>query len=228
MTTANVYIDGFNLYYCALKNNSACKWLDLRTFANTLFPKLTISKIKYFSAKVKAYSWDMNAPTRQGFYWRALQTIPNLEIIEGNFVERTKTFPAVPYVFPGGNPLNPPQTVRVLKREEKGSDVNLASHLLFDNCAKDADESLVISNDADLVTPIELVSKKLNRRITVVNPNRTSDVRKDPLHHALHRELKRVATCVYPSVNDHIFQISQFPISLSDSKGIFTKPSTWV
>ena len=33
----NVYIDGFNLYYRALKDNPF-RWLDLRRLAETLFP----------------------------------------------------------------------------------------------------------------------------------------------------------------------------------------------
>jgi hypothetical protein len=206
----------------------SCKWLDLRVLLQILFPNITISKIKYFSAKVKAFTWDMDAPTRQGFYWRALKTIPNLEIIEGNFVVREKTFPQFPYIHIGGNPLNPPLTVRVVKREEKGSDVNLASHLLYDNCINDANESIVISNDADLVTPIEIVTTKLGKSVTVVNPNRTSYMRKDRIHHAIHKDLKRVATNVYPSINDPIFPKSQFPVSLTDIQGTFTKPSTWV
>jgi hypothetical protein len=224
--TVNVYIDGFNLYYCAVKN-TPYKWLNLHALVNNLFPQLTINKIKYFSAKVKSLSWDIDAPTRQEFYWRALKTIPNLEIVEGNFVVRTKKFPQYPYVYPGGNPKNHPSLVSVAKIEEKGSDVNLASHLLYDNCTKDADESIVISNDADLVLPIEIVTHKLNRLVTVVNPNRTLEVRKDPAHHSIQVELRRVSTTFYRSINEKILIISQFPVTLQDTNGTFNKPLSW-
>ena len=60
----NVYVDGFNLYYGAVKD-TPYKWLDLATFCQNLFPKKNISKIKYFSARVKASRHDPNAPTRR-------------------------------------------------------------------------------------------------------------------------------------------------------------------
>jgi hypothetical protein len=226
--TANVYIDGFNLYYCGVKSTPADKWLNLYSLSHILFPNLVISKIKYFSAKVKALSWDKDAPTRQNIYWRALKTIPNLEIIEGNFAVRDRWLPRYPYVYPANNPLNSPLKVRVVRTEEKGSDVNLASHLLYDNCIKDADESIVISNDADLISPIDIVTSKLGGYVTIVNPNRTSDVHKDRAHHGIHKELKRVATNSYPSINDYIFPLSQFSASLTDANGTFSKPPSWV
>ena len=47
-----IYIDGFNLYYGALKNISF-KWLDLsRLFRPLLKPNHNILKIKYFTAHI--------------------------------------------------------------------------------------------------------------------------------------------------------------------------------
>jgi hypothetical protein len=53
---------------------------------------------------------------------------------------------------PGG-----PTTVRVLKTEENGSDVNLATYLLSDAYEQVFEKAVVISNDSDLCTPIALV-----------------------------------------------------------------------
>jgi len=36
-----------------------------------------------------------------------------------------------------------------MRPERRGSDVNLAAFLIYDNCIKEADESVVISNDSD-------------------------------------------------------------------------------
>jgi hypothetical protein len=43
---------------------------------------------------------------------------------------------------------------RVRKREEKGSDVNVATHLLHDVLKGDVDAAIVISNDSDLALPL--------------------------------------------------------------------------
>jgi hypothetical protein len=65
-----------------------------------------------------------------------------------------------------------PGYVRVLKSEEKGSDVNLASALLIDCYRGDCDIAVVVSNDSDLVFPIEHVKRYLGKIIGVVNPHK--------------------------------------------------------
>lgn len=48
----HIYVDGFNLYYGALKD-SIHKWLDLKQlFTNILQPKNKIDRIKYYTARV--------------------------------------------------------------------------------------------------------------------------------------------------------------------------------
>jgi len=222
----NVYIDGFNLYFCAVKY-TPYKWLDLLALCNNLFPSKSIHNIKYFSAKVKALPHDPSVPTRQDIYWRVLRTIPNLEIIEGHFVSWPRLMPQFPFAYINSNFNKPPQKVQVERTEEKGSDVNLAAYLVYDNCTKEADESIVISNDSDLAQAIELVTGKLKRTVIVVNPNRTNRVRKDPKHCSLQKELQRVATQCIRSINNKVLINSQFPPTMSDSQGTFSKPIKW-
>ena len=221
--TANVYVDGFNVYYCAVKD-TAYKWLDLHLLCCNLFPLMTIKELKFFSAKVKAVPWDLSAPTRQAFYWRALETIPNLEIIRGNFVSRIRYLPRVPFVYKANGRT---EKVGVLLTEEKASDVSLAAHLVHDSCMRDADESIVISNDSDLVKAIEIVTAGLGRSVTVVNPNRASMLQTDPRHRRMHWELQRVATQRVFSIDDQILAASQFPPVLTDKQGTFHKPAAW-
>ena len=66
------------------------------------------------------------------------------------------------------------QTVAVLKTEEKGSDVNLATYLLMDAFDQDYELALVVSNDSDLVGPIEVVQRRFGLPVGVVNPHRTT------------------------------------------------------
>ena len=52
--------------------------------------------------------------------------------------------------------------VRVVKTEEKGSDVNLACHLVADAFEKKCDAAFVISNDSDLLEPIRIARQHGN------------------------------------------------------------------
>ena len=117
---ANIYVDGFNLYYGAVKGTPH-RWLNIAAMCALLLPHDQINQIKYFTALVSAHPNDPDQPARQKIYLRALSTIPNLTIILGHFL-----------VHEAMMPVAPPAKgyVRVIKTEEKGSDVNLATHLL--------------------------------------------------------------------------------------------------
>jgi hypothetical protein len=60
--------------------------------------------------------------------------------------------------------------VSVARREEKGSDVNVASHLLLDVLRGTVDAAVVISNDSDLSFPIREVRKLV--AVGLVNPTK--------------------------------------------------------
>jgi len=222
----NIYVDGFNLYYSAVRD-TPFKWLNIATLCQNLLPNSKIHKIKYFSARVKASRHDPDAPTRQDYYFRALRTIPNLEIIKGHFVRWPRLMPQYPLAYPNYPILNkPPQQVQVQRTEEKGSDVNLATHLLYDCFINDFDKAVVISNDSDLALSIEIVTTELRKNVVVINPNTTEKVKKYK-NCRISRDLKRVATrCIY-SINLKVLASSQFPLTLTDSEGSFNKPRAW-
>ena len=68
-----VYIDGFNLYYAALKG-SKNKWLDIAAFCESVLPNnCDIVKIKYFTAKVSDRAAGDNKSGKQQIYLKALQ-----------------------------------------------------------------------------------------------------------------------------------------------------------
>src|SRR5579862_6992381 len=87
-----IYIDGFNLYNGALRG-SPYKWLDLHAFAQALRPADEIMKVKYFTAQVDRRFNDPQQRVRQRLYWRAIRTLPTVEIIEGHFKTRTTWLP---------------------------------------------------------------------------------------------------------------------------------------
>src|SRR5579872_1482649 len=143
----NVYVDGFNLYYCALRGTPH-KWLNLAALCALAFPKFSINRIRYFTALVSARPHDPNNPIRQQTYLRALRTISGLSIHYGTFQTHINRMPLARQV-PGGA-----HSALVVKTVEKGSDVKLATHLLNDAFENDYDQAVVISNDSDLAEPI--------------------------------------------------------------------------
>ncbi len=202
----NIYIDGFNLYYGSLKGTQY-KWLDVLKMSRLLFPNDQINTIKYFTARVSARPNDLDQPIRQQTYFRALQTLQNVEIVEGRFLTK-------PVRMPLAN-TNPQQFVQVIKTEEKGSDVNLAVHLLHDAYRADFELAVMITNDSDLLEPMRIVQEELNLPVGLVNPQ---------THPSFH--LKTQATFI-KKLRSGVLQASQFPNILTDANGTFHKPPTW-
>ncbi len=90
----HVYIDGFNLYYGAVKA-TPFKWLNVQRLCELLLPDSRIDKIRYFTARLSARQDDPDKPTRQQIYLRALRTIPSLEITYGSFLSDNVVMPLV-------------------------------------------------------------------------------------------------------------------------------------
>jgi hypothetical protein len=128
----NVYIDGFNLYYGCLKG-TPYKWLDLDALCRRLLPKHRLGRIRYFTAIVSARPHDLSGPDRQRVYLRALETMPHVSVHLGHFLTSHVRMPLI------APPAGGPRTVEVIRTEEKGSDVNLATYLLADAFRRDCE-----------------------------------------------------------------------------------------
>ena len=201
-------MDGFNLYYGALKG-TPYKWLDIATLCGLLLKGDTINRIRYFTAQIHPDPRDPGKATRQQLYLRALATSPRLMIHYGHYLSHAVRMPLA-------NPVpNQPRTVEVLKTEEKGSDVNLATYLLLDAFDGDYQLAVVISNDSDLLLPIEAVRRRFGLTVGVLNPQKTPSV-----------VLQREADFFRP-IRQGPLSASQFPRSLADAQGAFTKPVGW-
>jgi hypothetical protein len=87
-----VYIDGFNLYYGALRG-SPYKWLDLEALSRRLLPKDDIRLIRYFTARISARPDDPQQAQRQETYLRALRTLPGVQIHYGHFLTHPVRMP---------------------------------------------------------------------------------------------------------------------------------------
>ena len=204
-----IYVDGFNLYYGAVKG-TAYRWLDILKLCQLLLPKNQIVQIKYFTALVSARLNNPGQANRQQMYLRALRTIPNLEIIYGHFLEHE-------IMMPVANPApGAAKYIKVIKTEEKGSDVNIAAHLLNDGYKAGYQVGVIISNDSDLAEPIRLVRQELKLPVGILNP-----IPAHPSH-----ELQKAATFMKP-IRKGVLSASQFPPRLIDAVGEFHKPPSW-
>jgi hypothetical protein len=239
---AYAYIDGFNLYYGALKG-TAFKWLNpVELVRQVLPPKYTVAKLKYFTARVSG-AVDPGEPLRQQTYLAALRSIPEIEIYFGKFLPKniwrpitnfpaggamihspnTVSLPVGTHTVDGGTliqasslvvgiypprgqprkattPLHDAFVTEVHAMEEKGSDVNLAVHLLNDAWKGAFDEAVVVSNDTDLVEPIRIVTEERQLPVLVVCPGRRQ----------MAQDLQRVAT-YKAHINKAILSRSQLP-----------------
>lgn len=222
----NVYIDGFNLYYGLLKGGPY-KWLNLEVLFDSLMPKNQIQRIRYFTAKVEARTGDLDLPVRQAAYLRALATLPRVDVTYGTFLSSCVRAPVV-MRDASGKPLKTngkavikraasgkPVMEWVFKTEEKGSDVNLASHLLRDAYAGDCDCAVVVSNDSDLLTPLRMAKADASLVLGLIPPRSNGSV-----------ELKRTAD-FQKTIRAHHLINAQFPHSFQDAVGTITKPSDW-
>jgi len=203
-----VYIDGFNLYFGALKGTPH-RWLDVSKFCSLMLPGNDVQAIKYFTALVTPRPDDPQQPIRQQTYLRALNTLPGLSITLGHFLSHVVTMPLA------RNCKGKTEYVRVIRTEEKGSDVNLAVHMLNDAYQNRYDIAVIVSNDSDLVEAIRIVTMELGKRVGVLNPHRYPS-----------RTLLAHAT-FFKTIRKGVLQASQFNPILRDQHGEFHKPDSW-
>ncbi len=207
----NVYVDGFNLYYGCLKG-TPYRWLDLEALCARLLTNNRVHRIRYFTARVSARPNKAHDPVHQDKYLRALATLPTVSIHLGSFLTKPTKMPlALPR--PGG-----PKFADVLKTEEKGSDVNLATYLLADAFRGDAAAFVVVSNDSDLTEPIRIVRHELGKVVGVINP------------HPPNKRSRALLSCkptFFKQIRRGALAASQFPETLTDATGTITKPAGW-
>lgn len=203
-----VYIDGFNFYYGAIKG-SQWKWLDpVQLFQKVLGAQNKIIKIKYFTARVQSTPNDPDVNVRQDTYLRALKAhCPLVELHYGHFLRHQIRME---------NAKPPPATVEVWKTEEKGSDVNLALHVLNDAWLDSYDCAVIVSNDSDLADSLRLVKEQHKKVIGLVTPG--APTRKTS------RQLEKYADFVKP-IRTWALKESQLPNQIPGTT--IHKPASW-
>jgi uncharacterized LabA/DUF88 family protein len=188
-----VYIDGFNLYYGARglcgQGKPGWRWIDLRGLANQLatWQGCRVTRIVYCTARISGAD-NPSGAADQDVYLKALVAANAVDLIEyGSYVSRVKQAPMAtadtkgrPVLTRSAQPVlvkdaedRPVRDavfmVSHARREEKGSDVNVAAHLLLDVLQSDIDAAIVISNDSDLRLPLIEARKRVP--VGTVNPS---------------------------------------------------------
>jgi uncharacterized LabA/DUF88 family protein len=208
------YIDGFNLYNGIARRSEAKglaapehRWLNLSKLAQFLVPEAEIVLVRYFTSRVKRRLDDPDAGVRQETFLRALRTLPNLTIHYGHF-QRNKVWRRLVE--------DTEKSVRVVDFKEKGSDVNLAAHLVHDAFTDACEMACVVSSDSDLVEPIRLAREGLSAGVLVFSPN-------------VGRPARALADVATDSrrINDRTFAACHLGADLDDSDGVVTKPASW-
>lgn len=195
---AGVYVDGFNLYYGARamcgRSTPGWRWLDIKKLSQHLisiaapWPGAAVQRVVYCTARISGAS-NAQGHREQDVYLRALTASASIdELAMGNYVTRTATAPLAtagkgnrPIIsrpsWPvmvqdgsGADVANALFMVSVARREEKGTDVNVASHLLIEVLTSKVDAAIVVSNDSDLSFPIRYARSFVP--VGVVNPTK--------------------------------------------------------
>ena len=203
-----VYIDGFNLYYGALRGTD-WRWLDpLSLLTEILQPHHKILEVKYFTARVSGTPADPSKPHRQDVYFRALQRFrPEVGLYFGHFLRHKVRMPLV-------QSDASQRMVKVFKTEEKGSDVSLAVHLLNDGWLDAYDCAIIVSNDSDLAEAMRLVKKHHGKRIGLVMPGKGRPSKQLMTHADFIKRIRPAA-----------LRISQLPDQIPGTN--IRKPSCW-
>lgn len=100
--------------------------------------------------------------------------------------------------------------------EEKGSDVNLATHLVWDALHEAGDAFVVLSSDSDLVTPIRRLVQEKGALVGIIFP-------------VVHPSRALMETGAFPKkLREGVLANSQLPDPVVDGEGrIWRRPESW-
>ncbi|MCG8625169.1 MAG: NYN domain-containing protein [Proteobacteria bacterium] len=171
------YIDGFNLYYLLRRYYPNLKWLDLVCLVENLLGRdYDIIRVNYYTAQI----YGTDGAERQKNYWNALKKhaaaqqkdfrihLGKFNVVEkqGKLITEGYTPPLPPL------PRNFPRIVKISAREEKRTDVTLASHMVEDAFCKKCDAVAIITNDSDFLEAIRAVKTRAKLPVWLLSPTR--------------------------------------------------------
>jgi uncharacterized LabA/DUF88 family protein len=156
------YIDGFNVYHAIDEASRAArgalnhlKWVDLRALMTQFTDPSVhdVDSVKLFTAYP---TWHQARHARHLEFVKA-QTFFGVETVIGQFKLKWPKCKVCQSTYKA--------------REEKESDVNLASHLIADAYLDKFDQAFLVTNDSDLLGPLRMVRDNLpKKRVKIIAP----------------------------------------------------------
>lgn len=159
-----VYVDGMNLFYGIVATGvPRFLWVDVKALSRSLLlPRQVLHGVKYYASRFSSDGEDVGMVRRQGIHMKALETLSDLELIEGKFQGKKGLCKKC------GNEWQ--------SYEEKMTDVNIAVGMVCDAEDDLYDVAILISGDGDLTGPVRTVLSRHPGKLVVVAlpPNRRS------------------------------------------------------
>ncbi len=198
------YIDGYNFYYgLKHKNWKQFYWLDIVLFCSKFLRRnQELAGVKYFSAPAVSNDKYKN----QNAFFSANKNNPQFTLILGKYIKKKVK-------CSGCNS-------KYLVREEKQTDVNIATNMISDVFNNRCDISIIVSADSDLVPPVKLIREiKPNHKVFVYfPPKRFSSELNELADSSVNLEAHRLK-----------FEESVLPDRLKLSNNVMiTKPLKWL
>ena len=230
---------------CCGRSTAGWRWLDVRGLIENAiqfqgqWQNAVVDRIVYCTARVDAAT-NPSAHADQDVYLKALRAANAVDYIEyGNYVTRTKTgmlavdekdskgkvkakvvtsnWPVVVRDSAGQAVRDAQFMVKYLHFEEKGSDVNVASHLLVDVLTGTVDAAVVVSNDSDLAFPLRTARSRVP--VATINPRG----KRPTAGSLMGQKNDGVGDHWWWKLNEKAYRSHQLP----DPAGKYTKPNGW-
>lgn len=202
-----VYVDGFNLYKRALEV-TPYRWIDLAALAERVLDE-EVALVRYFTARVSPLPTNPDAPRRQQMLLRAYEAHDRIQVHFGQFRKRTKKGLLL-------TPVPERRTIATIETwEEKGSDVNLATHALMDAVEGRAQKVVLLTNDSDLAEPARML-KERGVTVGVIIPKKGL-------------KPKTVPATFYKTLRPSDLAASPLPNPFPDKEGrMIHRPAEWI
>lgn len=219
-----VYIDGYNLYYGALKHTEY-KWLDVyKLFNERICPSINSNipdiKIKFFTADILgSESPSVDSTKDQRTYHNALIQMysERLLIIKGSYSKEI-----IPAKLMENIPEFTKERVKILKLEEKQTDVNIAIEMYRDVAKGLCDQVILCTNDTDLLPALSALSEDYpNINKGIVFPVRENAKR------PVSNQFKKYCDWSWKKLSNNDLAYSQLPLKIPTRKKAIFKPITW-
>ena len=212
------------MYFGCLKQVPHCRWLDVGAFVHLLCkennPDAQIVSIQYFTAPIKAglSPRGIDSVKAQSDYLRALKAHnPSMEIVEGKY-----------FIVPGSyygdsKPIDFSKKHKVLRPEEKQTDVNIALRMLSDATDQACEQQVLFSNDSDYAPILAMIKQRHpDMRLGVVPPVLSGEVKRYPS-----RELSDLSDWSRNPIQESLLRNCQLPDKVPTRKRPIFKPDHW-